>query len=77
MSKCGCYGRAKWRRGTVDPSKLVQGIKKQLQDALELKIEYFCQNSGKKKRKLCSPKSKGNTITVLNLFTNMPKSVNH
>lgn len=27
MSKCGCYGRAKWRRGTVDPSKLVQGIK--------------------------------------------------
>lgn len=58
MSKCGCYGRAKWRRGTVDPSKLVQGIKKQLQDALELKIEYFCQNSGKKKESYVRPKVK-------------------
>lgn len=56
MSKCGCYGRAKWRRGTVDPSKLVQGIKKQIQDALELKIEYSCQNSGKKKKAMFAQK---------------------
>jgi len=58
MSKCGCYGRAKWRRGTVDPSKLVQGIKKQLQDPWALKIEYLCQNSGKKKESYVSPKVK-------------------